>query len=115
MRNDLERRFVKCNGQFHLLTEIDVAYFKLHQKWPDNYEEVDWDKEVSNFISIKNFLGRTPTKKEAKDAIILADYLHIPVIRKPIDHPKFSTINLYPRYWLEEIFPNNNKIVIEEL
>jgi hypothetical protein len=102
---DIRKRFVKCNGRYHLLTLEDVKYAKKHNKWPAAYEEVELENEGSNFMTISAFTGKKPSHDEAIQFAKLASQLGVPIIKKEIAG---QTINSYPKYWLEEMFSYKN-------
>lgn len=102
---NFKKRFVKCNGEYHLLTLADVEYFKIHSKWPDNYSEIDWEEEMSkgNLSTITKFLGTKPDLEQAKKIAILAGSLDVPIIKIKVQDKDYPTVNYYPKYWLEEV------------
>jgi hypothetical protein len=104
---DFRPRFVKCNDEYHLLTLEDVEYFQANGKWPDNYEEINWEEELvkGDFVSLWEFFGHTPTSEQAYNAVYFADWFGVPVFKKDTGSRfGFTSVNIFPRYWLKEFF-----------
>jgi hypothetical protein len=102
---DLKKRFVKRNGEYHLLELADMKFMKRHNRLPDGCEEIHWKNENTEktFCSLSEFLGSTLTHQEAKDFSKISSILGIPSFKRDYPYSEFP-VNIYPIYWLEDYF-----------
>lgn len=102
---DLNRRFVKFDGTYHLITLQDVQFYQTNNRWPGDYQEINWDEEIAsnNFVAVKDFLHFALEDKRAYTLAVLANYLGVPVIKVKVDASDYPLVNTYPRYWLHQM------------